>query len=33
MADFLFMNPYWLLGILPAIALSFWIKKGVPLKG
>ncbi|WP_224067602.1 VWA domain-containing protein [Vibrio penaeicida] len=33
MADFLFMNPYWLLGILPAIALSFWIKKGSSSKG
>ncbi|PKF78879.1 hypothetical protein CW749_15195 [Vibrio sp. vnigr-6D03] len=33
MADFLFMSPYWLLGILPAIALSFWIKRGSSSKG
>ncbi|EGU60935.1 hypothetical protein VINI7043_14270, partial [Vibrio nigripulchritudo ATCC 27043] len=33
MADFQLMNPLWLLGILPALAIALWLKAGSGSKG
>ncbi len=33
MADFQLMNPYWLIGLIPALALSLWIKNSISSQG